>query len=570
MSFAFTAGAWAFAGLAAVLAIHLLRRRPRRETIATLFLLEKGVLASPGGRRLERVRQSLSLWLQLAAAALLGWLIMGPRLVRDETVQKIAIVLDSSASLGAFRDRAREALGRRVQRWQGRATRTEWLLLESTMWRAPLYLGRDWRALLDAAATDWDPRWPGHDLRPALERSREAVGSEGLVLLVTDHAAEVPSGVDRLAVGEPFDNVGFAGAGVDHDGSWKAIVKNHGQRAASRRWAVVAGGRTVPAGTLALVPGEVRVLSGRLPAGDAEITLTLDGDRFTLDDRLPLLAPRPKTLRIQVDPAAKDLPFVARFLATVDAVELGTPCGLAIVVARTGARPDTACPAIVLRADAGGARVAPAAAAGGAHPLVEDLDWSGLLVRESPALAPAGGDQALVWAGARPLILLAATPHGPQLVADFPFASSSAERLPAFPLLLHRFVEATRGGQVGHERIEVETGSELALAFRGRETVRLEADGEEPAEAAVLRSPLAPSFFRVHEGSEERVRGAAYFADASEADFTRASALDEDGQADGRTAARNRRDHPLVPWVTLLVAVLVTLDWALLARQAVR
>lgn len=570
MSFAFSAGAWAFLGVAAVLAIHLLRRRPRVETVATLFLLEKGALASPGGRRIERVRHSVSLWLQLAAAALLAWLVMGPRLVREETVQKVAVVLDSTASMGAFRARGLSALASRVARWQGRAARTEWLLLETGQRRPPLYAGHDARALLDTAAKEWDPRWPSHDAGFALDQAREAVGPAGLIVLLTDHDVAVPAGVDRLAVGAPFDNVGFAGARVDTDGRWKALVKNHGRGPVSRAWSSEIGGRVVPGGVLALAPGEVRALSGPFPAGADALTLTIDADAFALDDRLPLVAPRRKILRVQADPEAQRIPFVMRFVASLEETSPDGPPDLAVVVAAPGTRPSAPGAAIVLRSDGGRpARVLPSAA-GGAHPLAQDLDWSGLLAREAPAMTAAPGDEVLVWAGSRPLIVLARTATGTQLVADFPLEASSATRVPAFPLLLHRFAESVRRDRVGREQVNVDTGAELSVALRGAGPAAVAVDGAEPRAMPVLRAPLSPALFTVREGDEERVRGAARFADVAEADFTRASSLDEDGQRDGRAAERNRRDHPLVPWATLLAGLLVTLDWVLLARQGAR
>jgi hypothetical protein len=566
--FAYPAGAWALLGLFAVLAIHLLRRRPRRETVATLFLIESAILASPGGRRLERVRHSVSLWLQLFAAALLAWLLMGPRLLREETTQKVAVVLDSTASLGPFRVRAEAALAGRAERLQRRAARTEWVLLESGLHGPPLYAGADAAALLRAAAAAWDPRWPAHDLQPALDQAREAVGARGLVLLVTDHEVPVPAGVDRIAVGQPIDNVGFAGARIEPDGSWKAVVKNNGREQAVRAWSVTVAGRRTPGGTLTLAPDEVRVLSGPLPPEAASLALELDADAFPLDDRLPLVAPRLKALRVRVNPEAEALPFVARFLATLDGIVREEPADLAIVVAPAGVRPVVSCPAVVLR-PGGPGRLLPAAASAATHALVQELDWSGLLVPESPALAPAPGDDVLVWAGPRPLVVLARTAKGPVLIADFPLAGSSAERVPAFPLLLHRFAEEVRARVVGREQGNFETGASLTVALRGDgAAVVLEPESGPARETSAPRAPLSPGFFRVREARDERLMGAARFADAAEADFRQASSHEEDGEADGQIAARNRREHPLVPWATLLAALLMALDWALLSRGA--
>lgn len=572
MSFANLAGAWALLGLLAVLAIHLLRRRPRPLTISTLFLLEAAATSSAGGRRVERLRHSLSLWLQLAAAALLAWLLMAPRLLREESAQKVAVVLDGTASMSAFRARALEALARRAERLQRRAARTEWILAESGQRRPPLYSGGDAAALLRAAALGWDPRWPAHDVHPALESAREAVGPAGLVLLVTDHAVTVPAGVDRLAVGEPRDTVGFAGARVEEGGTWKVVVKNHGRAPATRRYTAAVGGQPArPAGTLTLAPGAVHTIAGPFPPGGATLTLELEPDAFALDDRLPLVAPQPKTLHVQVAPEAAALPFVPRFLATLDAVARDGPPDLCIVVASAGARPSPPCPAIVFRAAPAAARFLPPAAAAGTHPLLEGLDWSGLLAPEAPALPAVPDDEVLVWAGPRPLIVLGRGPSGPVLLADFALAGSSAERVPAFPLLLHRFAERVRAGVVGREQANVETGAELPVALRaGGEPARLES-GSDPAQTGpLLRAPLAPGFFTVRQGAFELVSGAAHFADTAEADLTEAASDDEGAAEPGRAEAteRNSREHPLVPWATLLAGLLMALDWAGPRRSA--
>ena len=51
--------------------------------------------------------------------------------------------------------------------------------MESTLRRPALYVGRDGRALTQAAAKEWDPRWPAHDLGPALDQARERSGPTG-------------------------------------------------------------------------------------------------------------------------------------------------------------------------------------------------------------------------------------------------------------------------------------------------------------------------------------------------------------------------------------------------------
>ena len=113
LSFGNVAGFWALLGIPAVVAIHFLQRRSRVLVVTTLFLLEQMRRESETGHRFQRLRTSVPLWLQLLMVLLLTWLLVRPRWLRAESVQRVAIVLDASASMQASRERALEELARR-------------------------------------------------------------------------------------------------------------------------------------------------------------------------------------------------------------------------------------------------------------------------------------------------------------------------------------------------------------------------------------------------------------------------------------------------------------------------
>src|SRR2546423_8253997 len=102
--FANPLGLWALLGIPAILLIHFLQRESRRVTVSTLFLLEQLNPISAQGRRLERLRNSAPLWLQLLAVLLATWLLTQPRWVRKDSTQSIVVALDSSISMTVFRD----------------------------------------------------------------------------------------------------------------------------------------------------------------------------------------------------------------------------------------------------------------------------------------------------------------------------------------------------------------------------------------------------------------------------------------------------------------------------------
>jgi hypothetical protein len=83
------AGFLALLAIPAILAIHFLQRESRRVATSTLFLLEQLAPESAEGRHFERLRNSMPLWMQLAAACLATWLLADPRWVRPDAAQHV-------------------------------------------------------------------------------------------------------------------------------------------------------------------------------------------------------------------------------------------------------------------------------------------------------------------------------------------------------------------------------------------------------------------------------------------------------------------------------------------------
>jgi hypothetical protein len=206
------------------------------------------------------------------------------------------------------------------------------------------------------------------------------------------------------------------------------------------------------------------------------------------------------------------------------------------------------------------------------HALTDALTWQGLLCRPVRPLDPTLDDTVLVWQGAVPLIFLRTANQVRQLVVNFDLASSNAERLPAFIVLVHRFVESVRAEQRIPEARNVETHQRLdRTADPGGGDVRLlwrEMGAEDERSitappAAPLRAPSVPSLFRLEQDEAELLRGGAHFADIREADFRSASAFSSVDARAGVVKVENSRPDPLAPlWIGMLAFVLVG-SWSL-------
>ncbi len=119
------------------------------------------------------------------------------------------------------------------------------------------------------------------------------------------------------------------------------------------------------------------------------------------------------------------------------------------------------------------------------HPLTSGLVWNGLLCKQTKAIPPMDGDQALVWQGDRPLIFLRGDGAGRSLVVNFDVRQSNADRLPAFVVLLNRFLETVRAEKTAFERLNVETNQLLHIAGDPTGPTLRMPDGDSTAARAV-------------------------------------------------------------------------------------
>lgn len=588
----FFANPWGLLGLLAVpaiVAVHCLQERSRRVRTSTLFLLEHSRPVNEGGLRFERLHSSLPLWMQLLAAVALTWLLADPRWIRSDSRQTVAVVLDSSASMQACRERTLEAVAARLRSWETAAAGTDWHLLETGPRRAPLYAGDSLPRLLEAAAR-WQPTLGTHACDDALAVAAAVVPpGGGGVILVTDRPTDVPAGVAVLSVAAPFDNVGFSGGRVEQiEGrrQWRVLVTNHGAARQTRDFTVGKPRTEGPPqpvrgpAKIALDPGQSLELSGDWPETE-RLVFAVSPDRFDRDDILPLVRPTPRRVRVAslLSGSAGDL--LTRMvdacsdIERVDAVDqadfviepLGAePTRSGVQTPRSGAdddgesdeqrervgekerarqgettttassgdppqtAPDTGSNANVAALD-------PAWIAAESHPLTRDLGWGGLLSGPAGGLVLTAADEPLLWKGGRPLAFVRTSRRGDSvvetLVLNWDIASSTAARTPAVVVLLQRFLDRVRSRIDRTWADNFETGQSIELP-RG-----------------TVRAPDDPGFFSLP-AERPLVTGAAQFADSRECDFRGAAPIDTlDDVLRGQRLKRSIQD----PWAPLWIVV---------------
>lgn len=575
------AGLLALLSVPAILLIHFLQERSRRVRVSTLFLLERVAPRSVAGSRVEKLRNSVPLWLQLAAALLVTWMLAEPRWIRQDSRQTVVVVMDSSVSMCAFREETRRQLEQSLRDWSRAAAHTEWHLLESDPRKPTLYAGPDLAGVL-RGFDSWQPTRGSHRPDDALLIARGLVKTNGIVIFVTDRKLEAPSDVALLSAAGKMQNTGFAGAeiqsatvapGTAAATKWRVLVRNYGDEVSRREWWVEfpGSGEASKKNPVEILPGQTVTLTGELPPDIERAVLVLSGDKFTWDDRLPVQKPRPRLVRAEVRFGGRVGDLWRKMLGALDQVEVLASASVQqppdLVISELGTALNG--PGIQLPLEGTEeAQLDGAWTVAEDHPLVRDVNWMGLLTTRPLELAVTENDEPLLWKGDRPLALVRRTSReigtmDRRLLLAWDLAQSNAARHPAMLVLVHRFVEDVRQSLHTPWAGNFEAGQPLHLADAARkEAASLQLSHANKKSRYDGRLPEEVGFFEVTEGGKALVSGSLQFADTREADFADAAPVDTVQQHRWDAALRQTEADPFTAlWVFLVLGCLLV-SWA--------
>jgi hypothetical protein len=491
--FANPLGLLALMALPAILGLHVFRRRFRPHVVSAVFLWHARERTPLSGRRRERLRDSPSLWLELAAALALAMALAGPRACGGGEARHLVVVLDASASMAArvdgasARERAVALVGERIDALPARSRVT---LVASgrrpTVLAGPAAFPAEARARLRT----FDPRAPRHELAPAIALGLELAGGAAL-LVVTDgfEPEDFPPEVELVALGRPVDNVAFthvarvrereAHGGTDGVTRERVYltVASYARAPVDTSLELASGGSVLETRALTLQPGERRHIAFDLPPDAPVLEARLAPDALAIDDQAWLAPVPPRTLALAAElapetaralglsraGAASDAPGIERWLALVpDSVDAGSAAAAHLAIAE---RPVGGVQTWCLVLTAPGAErkdlIGPFLIEK-RHPLVEGLTLEGSVWSMDPGLALGGVP--LVSAGNAVLLAEERTGERALWTANLDPARSTMQRSPDWPILLANLAELRRAELPGPARTNLRLGE--ALVFR--------------------------------------------------------------------------------------------------------
>lgn len=584
-------GLWALLGIPAVLAIHFLQRQAVVLPISTLFLLEKTQRESASGRRFDRLMNSVPLWMQLLAVLLLTWLLAEPRYQKARSTQRVAIVLDSSASMSVIKDQVKERLVEVLPDLQGPAAALELTVLESAAGRERIYTGASIEDL-SLAFDNWQPRDGLTDPSQAIRLARSIVAREGVVVYITDTPAEaLPFDARLISLGDKIENVGITGVTFEKkEGTmvWSALVRNYSDTKATRTWRLeFPDGTSSEPKSFDIDPGSLISLQAAFPEQTDRARLVLSEDKFALDDIFPMVAPTPKSLTLFSSTTPEFSKLSDRMINSLESVTPSNDAATADISlisydALDPMLPDGNAVVFVQDSTSAGSYLKGGIVAE-ANPLVNGLNWQALLVRETIQLERLATDDVLLWQDTRPLIFLRQLPGKPgeavkrQLCFNFDLRLSNAASQPAFIVCLHRFTESIRDSKISGFSENLETGQPIQLAALTESeespapsivASQFDATGKALSQknypaASLVRfpAPLEPGFLKVTQGETSLLDAALHFADTREADFTECTTSDTLDVGTAEAVERHTvEDHWWRAWVLLLITALI-ISW---------
>jgi hypothetical protein len=299
----------AMASLPALAAIYILRHKFRRRRVSSLMLWRFRVQSKEGGAKVHRLQLPLLFFLELLALLLLVVAATGPHWKLARSTRPLIVVLDDSFSMRAIsggtsaQTRAREALRKMFRFQPPPSTRLILAGKEPQLLGAP---ARNW-AEIDNLLSRWTCWSPDSSIDAAITRASEVGKQQANILVLTDHApAEQKIANPRLqwrSFGVQAPNIAIVNASRSANGDDDRCLLEIANFSAAAQAAsiIVQTGSNAPQRTeLSFAPQERQRLVFNIPAATPMLTAELSPDPLAEDNRIQLLPPIRKRVRVQV------------------------------------------------------------------------------------------------------------------------------------------------------------------------------------------------------------------------------------------------------------------------------
>ena len=205
MEFLQVGGAWAFLGLAAILALYMLKRRYEEHEVPSTYLWRRMLADQNANRPFQKLRKNLLMLLQLAVVALLALALMHPA-TEGLTGGDYVLIFDTSLSMRADNrmEQAKERALRMVDEMAAGSSVT--VITAGNEVETPLSRSED-SVRVKQTISSVRAGYAGAALDRAVSLAQAMAREiDGLSIVVFSDAYEAPKGVQAVNVGKSAEN----------------------------------------------------------------------------------------------------------------------------------------------------------------------------------------------------------------------------------------------------------------------------------------------------------------------------------------------------------------------------
>lgn len=303
---------FAFAALAALpvlVAIYLLRNRFRQYYVSSLMLWGVQRRHKQGGLNLDRLQTPLLFILEFLVFLLLAFAAAGPLLRSKSDTRRLVIVLDDSFSMLAktdtsCRNRAQDELTQYLKS----SRPFQAAFIQAGLQPVVLADKVDNMAAVLLALDQWQCMSPSADLDKALAMAGQMADGKARILVISDHFLKGIAGDSQFeswAFGEPLSNTGFLHADrmrVDDRDRCILTIGNFSAATQTTRLKIQSAGDSTM-----LYEKDIDIAPSAPfqmifePPSDSDLVASISDDVLNTDNRIILLRPDSKKVRVAVD-----------------------------------------------------------------------------------------------------------------------------------------------------------------------------------------------------------------------------------------------------------------------------
>ena len=383
---------FAFAALMALpvlLAIYLLRNRFRRFYVSSLMLWAVQRRHKQGGLNLDRLQTPLLFLLELLILLLLAVAAAGPLLRSRSDTRRVVIVLDDSFSMQAKTDtNCRQSAVRELKRYLKSSRPFRATFIQAGSQPNVLAGEVDNMAEVSSVLDRWRCMSPMADLDKALVLAGEIADQKARILAISDHPLEEferDSQFECWSFGKPLSNVGFLHAArtrADNQDRCILTIGNFSDTAKTVALTIQSldGSMKLYDKQIDIPPSEPFQMIFESPT-QVDLIASIDDDALDIDNRVILLRPDDKHVRVAVDLGPSHLSeSIAKVLNVIPAAQQVTNLPHLRITDKAVAKSSEMSPwTLQIQSDPNAAAFVGPFIVNRNHPLTEGLDLQGVI-----------------------------------------------------------------------------------------------------------------------------------------------------------------------------------------------